>query len=78
MKTIAIVMGIVLLVGCSSTPEPAPEPIVVDARGELQVKIKSCVLELMDKQAHALDATEGCLRIYQQQKPQQRIMRAKQ
>ena len=81
-KTIIIaVLGLGLMSGCASTPEPAPEPVETvleeqntgeSNRAALRREVKECVLDFVDHSgAHVLDATEACLHIFGLDDPQQ-------
>ena len=74
MKILGITLGIILLAGCTTTkaPEPVievePVPVTVNNQGTITTdkreKVKNCILELVAAEAHVLDATEACIRIY--------------
>ena len=73
MKILAIGLGLILLAGCASTPPPEPaviavEPVIVNNEGTITTdrreKVKICILELVAQEAHVLDATEACIRVY--------------
>ena len=81
MKILGATLGLILLAGCTSTPAPAPapEPVTVNNQGTITTdkrqKVRTCVLELMAQEAHVLDATESCIRIYGEHKQHNRTSR---
>jgi len=69
MKYILIaIIGIALVTGCASTPEPAATEYKTYTQDDLYLSkrqtVKECILELMEREAHVLDATESCSHIY--------------
>lgn len=78
-KIITIVLLALLAVGCASTS--APEPVEAEhktySKDDLYMArretVKKCILELMEREAHVIDATDSCLHIYGLNSNKQRV-----